>query len=131
MFRYLHILHPEWFLPHDYDKIFKNIDLDHNESEEKVDDEVQTEENENYECQLIDKRMVKEKLKQLHLENQILDVKVFDENVVKCKRGKGLRIDVVLSFNQEECFIGLEGTMASGYRMISSSVDGSFGIPLN
>lgn len=75
--------------------------------------------------------MVKEKLKQLHLENQILDVKVFDENFDQCKRGKGLRIDVILSFNFEKCFIGLEGTIASGYKMIGSSERSNFGIHLS
>ena len=64
--------------------------------------------------------MVKERLRQLHLENQIQDVKVFDENIVKCRRGKGLRIDVILSFNFEQCFLGLEGTLGSGYKMIST-----------
>jgi hypothetical protein len=56
---------------------------------------------------------------------------VFDENIVKCKRGTGLQIDVILSFNLEECYLGLEGTIGSGYKMLSTFDSQNFRIPLN
>lgn len=38
---------------------------------------------------------------------------------MECKKEKGSKINAVLSFNREKCYIGLEGTFEKGYKMLT------------
>lgn len=49
------------------------------------------------------------RIRNLVLENQIQNIKVFQENIKNCNYVKNdNRIDAILSFNDEECFIGID-----------------------
>lgn len=58
-------------------------------------------------------------------------MKIFDENIVKCHRGEGVKINAVLSFNREECFLGIDGTYETGYKMLNNFDKESFTIDVD
>lgn len=49
------------------------------------------------------------RIRNLVIENQIQNIRVFTENIINCNYVKtDNRIDAILSFNDEECFIGID-----------------------
>lgn len=49
------------------------------------------------------------RIRNLVVENKIQNIKVFQENIINCNYVKNdNRIDAVLSFNEEECFLGID-----------------------
>ena len=61
------------------------------------------------ECSLIHRDIFRSYLKQLIIENQLQNIKVFDENIVKCNflGDSQDRTDVILQFNKEQCYLSV------------------------
>lgn len=56
----------------------------------------------------------------LVIENKIQNVKIFQENIIKCNYvSENNRIDAVLSFNDELCFIGVESQKVNNVTKLS------------
>lgn len=61
------------------------------------------------ECALIHRDIFRSYLKQLIINNQLQNIKVFDENIVKCNflGDSQDRTDVILQFNGEKCYLSV------------------------
>lgn len=53
--------------------------------------------------------ILQNRLRKLMIHNKIQNIKVFRENIIKCNYVENdNRIDAILSFNDEQCFMGVE-----------------------
>lgn len=75
---------------------------------------------EKHECTILLKEMILNRIQYLVVENKLMDVKVFEENIKDCKN-EGSRIDAVLQFNGEACYLGLDVLNADNhtYKVLS------------
>jgi hypothetical protein len=59
------------------------------------------------ECQTSTKYLLSQRIRELQLYNQLQEVAVFHENMIRCSLLRNNNIEAILSLNGEKCFLGI------------------------
>lgn len=68
-------------------------------------------------CSEGEKMVLKNRFQPLVIDNKFQDVKLFQENIIECHWAENNRIDAILKFNGEKCFVGITSLEENSQRV--------------